>query len=304
MNIEANRKLVCSGCGATIEYSIGLQSIKCRYCDLLNEIETTSATEVSTNESESEVIIRPLKFPVTLDDQNLKNYLLFNMRRLDLVEEFRSKLDLKIEKFSVPVYRYKIKYRANWTATFGYGTKDSDFVDWRPLSGTANREFDSFLYVGEGLEKYVAQNRLDSFFDNVKLYLELFEIDTTASSELICENACYDNPNYKLIVESDVEKRYAQGNKRPRDWVIDISELEVNPLVFELQVPICDLNFTYDNRDYHVIALGFGEDKLLSSTDRRLIFESDLKTIQPKNVVPAKPADDTTKKKGFFSFLR
>lgn len=268
----------CTSCGATIEYSAEIQSLKCPYCDAVNEIKKA---EDALPQNVDQII--PLS--VTVDD--LEKHVYGHMASGDYTPDdmLEASTFTKRELFYVPAYLFTISYKATWTASFGYDreepytayrtvTKNNQqrqeaytayrtVTDWRPQNGVDEGIFPYPSYAGrklresdlavEDLVRFTVSNGVSTRFNESftkGVQTENFSIpEASAFSEIL--------PDIEVEIEVKV-MTHGQGDHQ-KDWHWNT---QMTHDTTTLYVPICYASFDYQGSNYHFWLDGLGKGQI------------------------------------------
>jgi hypothetical protein len=260
----------CNKCGAKIEFSPNQQSLVCSYCGATNKIDRKE--DIVDVDIDVDLVI---PFSISKDDLEKKVYALMAEGDYAPDDMLDSAKFLKQEQIYVPVYYFKVKYEAQWSATFGYDREEhyTDYVsnyrdgrwkkepvtktkvvtDWRPINGTDSGIFDMFSYAGDLLNQSPLQPKslVDHCFEVgkptkfKKSFTEGIQIETFTVSE---SNA-FDSEKDQLNNLIDIRvKNHAQGDHQ-RDWHWNATHSNSASTIL---IPICHAVFDYEGEEYHV----------------------------------------------------
>lgn len=268
----------CTSCGATIEYSAAIQSLKCPYCDAVNEIK--KAEDVLPQNIEQ---IIPLS--VTADDLEKRAYAHMATGDYTPDDMLEASTFTKRELFYVPAYLFKISYKATWTASFGYDreepytayrtvTKNNQqrqeaytayktVTDWRPQNGVDEGIFPYPAYAGskllesdlavEDLVRFTVANGVSTKFN------ESFTKGVQTEGFFIPEASAFSAimPDIEAEIEVKV-MTHGQGDHQ-KDWHWNT---QMTHETTTLYVPICYASFDYQGSDYHFWLDGLGKGEI------------------------------------------
>ena len=272
----------CKGCGATIEYSAGVQSLKCPYCDAVNEIK--KAEDALPDNVD---FIIPLS--VTVDDLEKQAYGYMASGDFTPDDMLESSTFIQRECFYVPAYLFKIDYQATWTASFGFDRKEPytayrtvtrnnsshqeaytayrTVTDWQPSNGVDIGIFTVSTYAGSKLiESDLGVNSLvpstiingtptgfnDSFMKGV-------EAESFATPEISAFSSVSDEINENIDARV---KTHGQGDHQ-KDWHWNA---QMSHETSTLYVPICHAVFDYQGTNYHFWIGGISNGEIRANT--------------------------------------
>jgi len=163
---DSGLKLVCKGCGASLEYSAGARALKCVYCSAVTEI---PAEEDEALADTPEIVVPMAVTKAQLEDAVYQHLAAGKYTPDNLLEHATFS---KVEQFYVPAYVFSGGFDAEWTASFGYDrtehytvyerdsqghsrpvTKTKTVTDWRPVNGTDSGRFTVLTYAGSRLQQ-------------------------------------------------------------------------------------------------------------------------------------------------------
>ncbi len=255
-------KLACSGCGASLEYSAGAQSLKCVYCGAITEI---------PGQKEAIADQPDLIIPMKVERQDLEDAVYEYLAAGDYTPDdlLESAVFSKVERLYVPSYLFNGGYEAIWTASFGYDrtetytdyetdnngkqravTRTRTVTDWRPVNGVATGAFEVFSYAGsrdvplELIEDPVGRDGVTRF-------------DAAYVRGLDCEGfsqgegsvyAARGKDMINEVIDAGV-KQHAQGDQQ-RDWNWNASL--TGEQSFATLLPVCHLVFDYNGKSYSI----------------------------------------------------
>lgn len=275
-------KLLCSGCGANLEYSAGARALKCVYCAAVTEIPRADDEEVdvapdhvvtltvSRNQLEDAVFQHLAEGKYTPD--NLLEHATFT----------------KIEQFFVPAYAFAGSYEAQWTASFGYDRTEhyTDYVrdskgnarpvartktvtDWRPVNGTDTGDFSVLTYGGARLNDS-ALNLTTRLVERCRMGGEVVDYSTSFTSGFEVEaygirpNEAYTGRGEALVnnvIEAGV-MRHAQGD-RQKDWHWKATTRKQSSRVL---IPVCHVVYEFQGQAYNVWTDGTSTQNLVADS--------------------------------------
>ena len=276
----------CKGCGAELKYKADSLSLKCNYCGALNEI---PKTVVKTVESDEKLI------PLAITQDELKNrvysHICSTYKTPDEISEDISFTNL--DCFYVPVFLFKIKYDATWTASFGYDesvpvtqnnyTRFKRVTDWQPTNGIDKGTFTLFAYAG----KLLRDSNL-SPIDMIPSLLATGEIRNFDPSFLIgvpVEEASYPESDAFISLEADMNaeideriKLHSQGDQQ-KDWYWTSEETHITNTLY---VPFCHAVFDYQGIDYNFWVGGIDQSEVRADSLPIGRQQTDKHSLYPK----------------------
>ena len=296
----------CKNCGATIEYTAGLQSLKCPYCDTVNEIK-----KVEDELPDRVDYIIPLS--VTVDDLEKRAYEYMASGDFTPDDMLESATFIKRECFYVPAYFFKIDYQATWTASFGYDrqepytayrtvtrnnqsfqeayTAHKTVTDWRPSNGIDSGDFTVSTYAGgKLLESDLAPDNLVPTAvrnGNQTGFNDSFMKGVEAEPFTVPDGSAFASVKYEINANIDVRvKTHGQGNHQ-KDWHWNA---KINHSTNTTYVPICHAVFDYQGTDYHFWIDGIGSREVRANI---LPEDKGRKNLVVRGYVPAIVARET-----------
>ena len=262
----------CKNCGAEIEYAASIQSLKCPYCDTVNEIKKPE------NALPQQVdLIIPLALSVEQLESQVYAFMASGHYTPDDMLEAATLIQR--ERFYVPAYRFAIEYEATWTASFGYDRQEPytsyrtvtvngqsrqeaytayrTVTDWRPANGVDAGTFVVSAYAGQSLAKsaltpadivseVAAAATPTAFNASFMTGLNTEDFSISASQAFQTLGGKIDN------MIGDKVKAHAQGD-RQQDWRWNAKTSHVGNTVY---VPLTHVVFDYKGREYHYWADG------------------------------------------------
>ncbi|MFM9927718.1 tetratricopeptide repeat protein [Variovorax sp. H27-G14] len=273
-------KLICSGCGSSLEYSAGNRALKCMYCDAITAIE--QAPNDDGRPSNAELVVPLGVTRAALEDVVYAHLAQGNLTPDNLLEHA---VFSKVEQFYVPAFIYRGTYEADWTASFGFDrqeqytvyekdsqgrsrpvTKTKTVTDWRPVNGADRGDFTAIAYAGERLS--AAGLDLPRIFIERPAVDELKPFDTSYVTGFEAEPFTVNAQEAYTVRGSDLVdaqidagvKQHAQGD-RQRDWRWKATTSKTDTSVF---LPICHVVYDYEGRTYNVWTDGTTGEKLVA----------------------------------------
>ena len=273
-------KLICRGCGSSLEYSAGSKALKCMYCDAVTEIEQEESDDGRPATAE-------LVVPLGVTRQALEDLVYAHLAHGDLTPDnlLEHAVFSKVEQFYVPAYFYTGSYEADWTASFGYDRqehftvyeKDSQgntrpvsktkrVTDWRPVNGADRGTFAVLAYAGQRLsatglkltETLVESPSIDEFKPYDSSYASGVGMeDFAANAQEVYTSRASDLVNEKI--ETGV-RQHAQGDhQKDWRWKASTSKTETSVLL-----PVCHVIYDYEGRTFNVWTDGTTGAKLIA----------------------------------------
>lgn len=267
MTTDQKLKLVCRGCGASLEYSAGAQALKCHYCSTVTEI----ASQLEDEMAESPEMVVPLSIERTRLVDAVYQHIATGKYTPDNLLEHA--VFSKVESFYVPAYVYRGEFQAEWTASFGYDrtenytvherdsqgnsrpvSKSRTVTDWRPVNGKDSGIFVAIGYAGKQLLDFEA--RPVKLMESRSILSGLKTYDSSYLSGVDSEAFQFSETEiYKGRAESQANgqiersvKKHAQGD-RQKDWHWTAAVEKTGQSVF---LPICHVVYEYEDKSYHV----------------------------------------------------
>lgn len=280
----------CTSCGAVIEYSAGVQSLKCPYCGVVNEI-------ARPENRLSSAIDKIIPLAITVDELEKIAYSYMANGEYTPDDMLEAAVFTKKERLYVPAYVFRVEYDATWTASFGYDrkeqyteyqtvyrnnssykepvTKTKTVTDWRPQNGSDTGILSLAIYAGKSLKTstlnpddlvpYAAANGSLTAFNSS--FLSGVDVEELS----VPENSAY--ADLKEDINSQIDdgvKSHAQGD-RQKDWHWKAT---MRHQATTLYVPICHIAFDYKGVEYHlwvdgVDGGGIRADKMPEDDDRK-----------------------------------
>jgi LSD1 subclass zinc finger protein len=273
-------KLLCSGCGASLEYSAGARALKCVYCSAVTEIPRADDEEVDVAPNH---VVTLTVSRTQLEDAVFQHLAEGNYTPDNLLEHATF---TKIEQFFVPAYAFTGSYEAQWTASFGYDRTEhyTDFVrdskgnsrpvsktrtvtDWRPVNGSDTGDFSVLTYGGARL----SDSPLDlttRLVERCRMGGELVDYSTSFTSGFEVEaygirpNDAYAGRG-EALVEKVIEAgvmRHAQGD-RQKDWHWKSKKHKQSSRVL---IPVCHVVYEFQGQAYNVWTDGTSTQNLVA----------------------------------------
>jgi LSD1 subclass zinc finger protein len=261
-------KLLCSGCGASLEYSAGARALKCVYCAAVTEIPRASEDEIDATPDH---IVTLVVTRNQLEDAVFQHLAEGKYTPDNLLEHATF---TKVEQFFVPAYAFTGKYEANWTASFGYNRTEhyTDFVkdsrgnsqavsrtrtvtDWRPVNGSDSGGFSVLTYGGSRLLD-ASLDLTTRLVERCQMKGDLADYSASFTSGFEVEaysqrpNEAYGNRGEALvnaIIDQGV-KQHAQGDSQ-KDWHWTASTKKNASRVL---IPVCHIVYEYQGKAYNV----------------------------------------------------
>ena len=281
---------ICSSCGAGIEYSAGVQSLKCPYCGAINEIKRPENNLPSSIEK-----IVPLA--ITIEGLEKKAYAYMANGDYTPDDMLEAAVFTKKERLYVPAYIFRVEYDATWTASFGYDrteqyteyrtvykdnrsfkepvTRTKTVTDWRPQNGSDTGILSLAIYAGTSLKTSTlnpddlvpsaAASRIPSEFN--ASFLKGVDVEELSLPEVAAYAALKEDINSQI---DDSVKSHGQGD-RQKDWHWKATMRHDSTTLY---VPICHIAFDYKGVEYHlwidgVDGGGIRADKMPEDEDRK-----------------------------------
>lgn len=260
-------KLSCRGCGSGLEYSAGMQALKCPYCGTITEI---PAPAVEQAPEVADVVV-----PLSVERNDLIDSVYQHLASGKYTPDnlLEHAVFSKVERLYVPAYAYTGQFEAEWTATFGYDrtehytvfekdsqgrsrpvTKTKTVTDWRPVNGTDSGKFAAVGYAGEKLLKSplapVTLVEGCAGLGNLKPYDVSYLTGMEAEAFVGTDSEVFES-RAKSRVNEQVDasvRQHAQGD-RQRDWHWTARYDKTST---SLLVPVCHVVYEYDGKSFHV----------------------------------------------------
>ncbi len=280
---EASMSDKCNSCGAEIKYAAGSQSLKCQYCGATNEIQKAE----NQLPSKVEVII-PLT--VSQDDLEKRVYSFMASGNWTPDDMLEASTFTKKECFYVPAYLIRVKYKATWTASFGYDKKEpyTDYrtvtrnnrqhqeaytayrtvTDWKPANGVDSGEFWVSAYAGKKLgESDLSPAELVTYVISQALAKNNIITSFNPSFTKGVETEMYSVPEASALaslkdeINSNVDDKVQSHGKgdHQKDWHWNATMSHETNTIY---VPICHAVYDYEGTEYHVWIDGIGGDDI------------------------------------------
>jgi LSD1 subclass zinc finger protein len=292
-------KLICRGCGASLEYSAGMQALKCQYCSTVTEIPNESAEQLA----ETPDLVVPLSVERNDLIDSVYQHIASGKYTPDNLLEHAT--FSKVDRFYVPAYVYMGSFEAEWTASFGYDrtehytvhernsqghsvavTKTKTVTDWRPVNGSDSGKFLAVGYAGNLL----AQSPLAPYglvesshgIGDAKPYDTSYVSGLESEAFVVLESDVFSeraSPQIDRTIERSV-KKHAQGDHQ-RDW--HWTE-RIEKTITSAFIPVCHVVYEYDGKAYHVWTDGTNTANMVSDT--LPVDEARMKTVRA-GFVPA-----------------
>lgn len=280
----------CTSCGAGIEYSAGVQSLKCPYCGAVNDIKRPENGLPS-------VIDKIIPLAITIEELEKKAYSYMANGDYTPDDMLEAAVFTKKEQVYVPAYIFRVEYDATWTASFGYDrteqyteyrtvyrdnrsykepvTRTKTVTDWRPQNGSDTGILSLAIYAGKSLKTstlnpddlvpYAAANGSPTEFNSS--FLKGVDVEELSIPEVAAYAALKEDINSQI---DDGVKRHAQGD-RQKDWHWKATMHHQSTTLY---VPICHIAFDYKGVEYHlwidgVDGGGIRADKMPEDDDRK-----------------------------------
>lgn len=261
-------KLLCSGCGANLEYSAGARALKCVYCAAVTEIPRDDEEEI--DEAPNHVVTLAVSRS-QLEDAVFQHLAEGKYTPDNLLEHATF---TKVEQFFVPAYAFTGTYEAQWTASFGYDRTEhyTDYVrdsngntrpvaktrtvtDWRPVNGTDTGDFSVLTYGGSQLTESSLNlpTRLVercAMGGDVVAYSPSFTSGFEVEAYSVRPNDAYLGRGEELVngaIDAGV-KRHAQGD-RQKDWHWKATTRKQTSRIL---IPVCHVIYEYDGQSFNV----------------------------------------------------
>ena len=265
---NSEHKLICKGCGASLEYSAGARALKCVYCSAVTEIPAAEEEALA----DAPALVVPMAVTRAQLEDAVYQHLASGKYTPDNLLEHAT--FTKVEQFYAPAYVFSGRFEAEWTASFGYDrtehytvferdaqgnsrpvTKTKTVTDWRPVNGTDSGRFAVLTYAGSRLQQSalpltsnlieLCQGRADATDYDVS-YTSGVEIEAFS----VTQSDAYRGRG-KTLVDAVIEvsvKQHAQGD-RQKDWHWTAStSKECSTLI----LPVCRVVYEYEGKSYEV----------------------------------------------------
>ena len=257
----------CKNCGAEIEYSATIQSLKCPYCDTVNEIKKPE-DELPANVD----LIIPLASSVDELEKQVYGFMASgNYTPDDMLE---AATFVKRECFYVPAYVFSVDYEATWTASFGFDRKEPytayrtvtsnghsrqeaytayrTVTDWRPANGVDSGIFAVSIYAGNALNEsnLVPRDIVPLVIENGKptAFNDSFMTGFSAENFVVSESKAFDSLDGEINANIDHRvKNHAQGDHQ-QDWHWNARMSHSSNTIY---VPLAHAVFDYQGKEYH-----------------------------------------------------
>lgn len=281
----------CTGCGATIEYSAGVQSLRCPYCGAVNEI-------ARPEDAPPSVIEKIVPLAVTVEDLEKAAFSYMTNGDYTPDDMLEASVITKKERLYVPAYIFNVDYDATWTASFGYDrqeqytdyqtvhrngrtfkepvTRTKTVTDWRPQNGRDTGMLKLAIYAGKALKSsalnpddlvpYAVAN------GSVTAFNPSFVKGIDAEELSLPEAPAFSALKGEVDARIDLSvKSHAQGD-RQKDWHWKATTSRSSATIY---VPVCHIAFEYKGHEYHLWVDGVDAgdiraDKLPEDSDRKL----------------------------------
>lgn len=261
-------KLLCSGCGANLEYSAGARALKCVYCGAVTEIARADDEEV--DEAPDHVVTLVVSRS-QLEDAVFQHLAEGKYTPDNLLEHATF---TKVEQFFVPAFAFTGTYEAQWTASFGYDrtehytdyvrdsngntrpvTKTRTVTDWRPVNGTDTGDFSVLTYGGSQLNNSSLNLPVQlvercAMGGDVVDYSPSFTSGFEVEAYSVRPNDAYSGRGEELVngvIDVGV-RRHAQGD-RQKDWHWKAT---TRKRASRILVPVCHVVYEYDGQSFNV----------------------------------------------------
>lgn len=252
----------CPGCGATQTYDSKQDAMKCSHCG--TEIEIPKFEEEIPKAVDSDLVV-----PASLTEAELVDithaYMVGGKHTPDDMLEAAQIVERSI--YFVPAHYYFGKYKAKWTASFGYDRQEAytayrtntkgekepytayrTVTDWQPASGSDSGEFGVQVYAGEGTDSRVVQlvenANTRKMQDFSKKYLSGYELHDFK----IASGQAHSNRGASLIDQAVGRgvRSHAQGDHSKNwHWTSNL-QTKAKTLV----VPVAKTVFEYEGKSY------------------------------------------------------
>lgn len=257
----------CKNCGAEIEYSATIQSLKCPYCDTVNEIK-----KPEDELPDSVDLIIPLTLSVDQLEKQVYGFMASgNYTPDDMLE---AATFVKRECFYVPAYVFSVDYEATWTASFGFDRKEPytayrtvtsnghsrqeaytayrTVTDWRPANGVDSGIFAVSIYAGKTLNEsnLKPSDIVPLVIENGKptAFNDSFMTGFVAENFVVSEAKSFDSLDGEINANIDRRvKSHAQGDHQ-RDWHWNARISHSSNTIY---VPLAHAVFDYQGTEYH-----------------------------------------------------
>ena len=257
----------CKNCGAEIEYSATIQSLKCPYCDTVNEIK-----KPEDELPDSVDLIIPLTSSVDELEKQVYGFMASgNYTPDDMLE---AATFVKRECFYVPAYVFSVDYEATWTASFGFDRKEPytayrtvtsnghsrqeaytayrTVTDWRPANGVDSGIFAVSIYAGKTLNEsnLTPSDIVPLVIENGKptAFNDSFMTGFVAENFVVSESKSFDSLDGEINANIDHRvKSHAQGDHQ-QDWHWNARMSHSSNTIY---VPLAHAVFDYQGTEYH-----------------------------------------------------
>lgn len=257
----------CKNCGAEIEYSATIQSLKCPYCDTVNEIK-----KPEDELPDSVDLIIPLTSSVDELEKQVYGFMASgNYTPDDMLE---AATFVKRECFYVPAYVFSVDYEATWTASFGFDRKEPytayrtvtsnghsrqeaytayrTVTDWRPANGVDSGIFAVSIYAGKTLNEsnLTPSDIVPLVIENGKptAFNDSFMTGFVAENFVVSEAKSFDSLDGEINANIDHRvKSHAQGDHQ-QDWHWNARMSHSSNTIY---VPLAHAVFDYQGTEYH-----------------------------------------------------
>lgn len=297
---DSQVKLVCKGCGASLEYSAGARALKCVYC--------SAVTEIPTEEDEAladapEIVVPMAVTKAQLEDVVYQHLAAGKYTPDNLLEHATFS---KVEQFYVPAYVFSGAFEAEWTASFGYDrtehytaferdsqgnsrpvTKTKTVTDWRPVNGTDSGRFTVLTYAGSRLQRSslpltvnlveLCHGRSDATAYDVS-YTSGIEIESFS----VTQSDAYRGRGEALVnaVIDESVKQHAQGDhQKDWHWTASISKQCATAIL-----PVCHVVYEYEGKSYEIWTDGTNTTNLVAESSPE---DHDRKRSVQRGFIPA-----------------
>lgn len=257
----------CKNCGAEIEYSATIQSLKCPYCDTVNEIK-----KPEDDLPNSVDLIIPLASSVDELEKQVYGYMAGGSYTPD--DMLEAATFVKRECFYVPAYVFSVDYEATWTASFGFDRKEPytayrtvtsngrsyqeaytayrTVTDWRPANGVDSGIFTVSIYAGEALNEsnLSPSDIVPLVIENGKAtaFNDSFMTGFAAENFVVSESKSFDSLDGEINANIDRRvKSHAQGDHQ-QDWHWNARMSHSSNTIY---VPLAHAVFDYQGTEYH-----------------------------------------------------
>lgn len=298
--MEDRVKLVCKGCGASLEYSAGARALKCVYCSAVTEI---PAEEDEALADAPEIVVPMAVTKAQLEDAVYQHLAAGKYTPDNLLEHATFS---KVEQFYVPAYVFSGRFDAEWTASFGYDrtehytaferdsqghsrpvTKTKTVTDWRPVNGTDSGKFTVLTYAGSRLQ----QSSLPLTVNLVELChgrsgATAYDVSYTSGIEIesfsVTQSDAYRGRGEALVnaVIDESVKQHAQGDhQKDWHWTASISKQCATAIL-----PVCHVVYEYEGKSYEIWTDGTNTTNLVAESSPE---DHDRKRSVRRGFIPA-----------------